>query len=306
MQVNLFQQMESDSLISELAVELLDADATRARLEFKVEQTAPDTLKVRFASDVSGNIDGSPELFNAMAQLIEAHRASGTGLIGAVYEFEKNPDGSWGVHHAYEYGEPDPHFFAARAQRPPAGFDGAADDSGADPEDGRDLSDLLRQFTFEQYEHALQTWMWIGLEDKAPVFASPFGDIFLDSEDGVWLLDIVDGKLNQLWADLDECVSALNTAAGQQDWLRADLTTAALSKGLRPKSSQILDLAVPAAVGGELTVDNVHVMDFVTAVGMAGQLHDQLRFVPEGATIRIAVQEEPKRGWRRWLPSKRT
>ncbi|GAB4584948.1 hypothetical protein [Nocardia sp. IFM 10818] len=49
--------------------------------------------------------------------------------------------------------------------------------------------------------------------------------------------------------------------------------------------SEVLDFTIPPRVGGELGLDNVDVMDFVTAAGMAGQIHDQLRFAPEGTAI---------------------
>ncbi|WP_181838465.1 hypothetical protein [Nocardia africana] len=58
-------------------------------------------------------------------------------------------------------------------------------------------------------------------------------------------------------------------------------------------------------MGGELALANIHVMDFVTGVGMAGQIHEQLRYVPEGATIQFKVQEPERRtGLRRWLPGR--
>lgn len=162
--------------------------------------------------------------------------------------------------------------------------------------------ELLRQFTSKQYRYALECWAWIGLEGREPVFASPFGDIFFESQDGVWILDIVEGTLDWGWVDLGECGSALETVAGQEDWLRADLAHAAFEHGLRPKRSEILDFAVPPKVGGELSLDNVHVMDFVTAVGMAGQIHEQLRHVPDGAAVQFKmIEPESRVGSRRWL-----
>ncbi|MFF2555135.1 hypothetical protein ACFVUS_29310 [Nocardia sp. NPDC058058] len=114
--------MEIDSAIGELAVELLDANATGARLLFRPEQTPEgESLGIGFSSDVRDDLELSEDLYAAIVQLVGMHKESGTGLIGAVYEFEKNPDDSWGMGQQYEYGEPDPHFFAARAQGAKAG-----------------------------------------------------------------------------------------------------------------------------------------------------------------------------------------
>ncbi|WP_128145278.1 hypothetical protein [Nocardia africana] len=76
--------------------------------------------------------------------------------------------------------------------------------------------ELLRRFTSKQYSQALESWAWIGVQGKEPIFASPFGDIFFDSEEGVWLLDIVEGTLEWGWTDLGECGSELDTVEGRR------------------------------------------------------------------------------------------
>ncbi|WP_369636643.1 hypothetical protein [Nocardia sp. JMUB6875] len=166
--------------------------------------------------------------------------------------------------------------------------------------------ELLRRFTPEQYQYALQSWVWIGVEGLAPVFTSPFGDVFFIAKDGVWYLDVFWGKITREWESLDECNAELQTAAGQDDYLRAMLAVTAAKQGLHPNDSEIYDLGHPVVLGGAEDAANVRVMDFVTAVGMAGQIHDQVRFIPAGAPINVSFQDpdgEPPRptGWRRWF-----
>lgn len=166
--------------------------------------------------------------------------------------------------------------------------------------------ELVRRFTPEQYRYALQTWAWIGVEGLAPVFTSPFGDVFFIGGDGVWYLDVFWGKITREWESLDECDAELQTAAGQDDYLRAMLAVTAAKQGLHPNDSEIYDLGHPAVLGGAEDAANVQVTDFVTAIGMAGQIHDQVRFIPEGAPINVSYHDpddEPERptGWRRWF-----
>lgn len=150
--------------------------------------------------------------------------------------------------------------------------------------------ELLRRFTFEQYRHALGYWAWIGLEGMEPVFTSPFGDVFLTAADGVWWLDVFYGEMLCPWRSIDECRAELQTREGQEEYLRAGLAAAAAAQGLMPSESQVYDLEHPAVLGGELEVGNVQVTDFVTALGMAGQIHDQVRFIPEGAQINLEIE----------------
>lgn len=162
--------------------------------------------------------------------------------------------------------------------------------------------ELLRRFASEQYRNALECWAWIGLEGKEPIFTSPFGDVFFAATDGVWWLDTFYGELLCHWGSIDECTAELQTREGQEQYLRAGLAAAAATQGLTPNESQVYDLGHPAVLGGELVVGNVQVMDFVTALGMAGQIHDQVRFIPEGTQVRIGGQEPERRGgWRRWF-----
>jgi hypothetical protein len=43
---------------------------------------------------------------------------------------------------------------------------------------------LTRTFTPEQYAKALESWAWLDLAGKKPVFTSAFGDIFFSAADG--------------------------------------------------------------------------------------------------------------------------
>ncbi len=169
----------------------------------------------------------------------------------------------------------------------------------------REAPPRIAQFGDEQFAVALADWEWIGLEGKQPVFTSLFGDVFLTSADGVWLLDIVEGSLTRAWATVEECEAALNDPEQQSRLLRTELVTELAARGTVPAPDQIYDFTHPPVLGGELRADNVEVMDFATAVGMAGQIHNQARFIPEGARVSIVTDEPPRRsGWRKLLGRK--
>src|SRR5690606_33747634 len=62
---------------------------------------------------------------------------------------------------------------------------------------------LIREFAPDAYDFALSSWSWIGTGDKTPRFASCFGDMFLESLDGWWFLDTVEGTLERRWNSMD-------------------------------------------------------------------------------------------------------
>ncbi|MEU7869035.1 hypothetical protein [Dactylosporangium sp. NPDC049140] len=145
---------------------------------------------------------------------------------------------------------------------------------------------LIKTFPADRFAGALDSWQWIGLEDKTPAYASLFGDIFLRGPGGVWWLDTVGGTLQRRWPSMEAVSAELNTAEGQERYLFAGLTAELARRGLTPAAEQVYDFSHPPALGGAIDPDNVDVIDFVVGVNIAGQLHDQLRALPEGTQIR--------------------
>jgi len=48
---------------------------------------------------------------------------------------------------------------------------------------------LTRSFAAEQFARGLESWQWISIGSKVPLFASPFGDVFFRADDGIWWRD---------------------------------------------------------------------------------------------------------------------
>jgi hypothetical protein len=145
--------------------------------------------------------------------------------------------------------------------------------------------DLIRRFAEQQYAAALESWQWIGLDGKTPLFTSAFGDVFFRVADGIWWLDTLEGALTRRWQALGDLQAELNTAEGQDQYLLAGLAHSAGQAGLVPGTGQILSFRHPPALGGQLDISNVEVSDFVVAVNIAGQIRDQIRNLPPGTKI---------------------
>jgi len=144
---------------------------------------------------------------------------------------------------------------------------------------------LTRNFTPEQYAEATESWGWLDLAGKTPIFTSPFGDIFFQAADGFWWLDTLEGTLTRPWQTADELSAALNSAEGQDLYLLGALAVAAERAGLVAGPDEVYDFTISPTLGGSIDVSNVSVTDFVVGVNIAGQLHDQLRGLPPGTAI---------------------
>lgn len=140
--------------------------------------------------------------------------------------------------------------------------------------------DLIRNFTAEQFTGALESWSWIGIGDRCPVFASPFGDVFFSAPDGFWYLDTLEGTLARPWATAGELSAALDDPEGQDRYLLATLAAGAERRGITPSALQVYGFKIAPVLGGGIDIGNVEAIDFVVSVNILGQVHRQVRDMP--------------------------
>jgi hypothetical protein len=140
---------------------------------------------------------------------------------------------------------------------------------------------------------ALESWQWLPIANKQAAVVTSFGDLFFQDDDGIWFLDTLGGSLERVCDSLEDLEAILNTADGQNQYLLAGLVLDATERGLSLEPGQCYDFAVNPVLGGELEIDNVEVQDFVVAVNIAGQIHEQCKDLPPGTPISEIKIVEP-------------
>ncbi|PHS05255.1 MAG: hypothetical protein COA78_15430 [Blastopirellula sp.] len=145
--------------------------------------------------------------------------------------------------------------------------------------------ELIKKFTNEQYLSALSSWDWLPLSGKSPFLANAFGDLFLEAKDGIYFLDKVDGTLEKISINKPELQKLLNTADGQERFLWLTVVKAVDSTGLIPGINEVYDFIINPVLGGEIDLPNINTTDFEVATNIAGQIHSQIKDLPEGTPI---------------------
>ncbi|MGI5191553.1 hypothetical protein ACQEVI_25665 [Promicromonospora sp. CA-289599] len=151
---------------------------------------------------------------------------------------------------------------------------------------------LIREFAPDAYEFALSSWSWIGTGDKTPRFASCFGDMFLESPDGWWFLDTVEGTLERRWSSMDGMFAELQGSDGRAEYLLEETLNAALGQGLLLGEDEVFAFLPPPAVTGTMSVSSLAPLRFAIAANLAGRIHGELNGVqPDaGASALFAAQ----------------
>ena len=145
----------------------------------------------------------------------------------------------------------------------------------------------IRRFDERSYSAALESWAWLdGVAGMSPALANAFGDLFLQAEDGSFaFLSTLDGTLGPVWPDAASLQAAINTRQAQDELLLVGLVDDASQAGLDPGPREVLSFNVPPVLGGDVSVDNLTVADFMVTVNLAGQIPEQIKDLPPGTKI---------------------
>lgn len=151
-------------------------------------------------------------------------------------------------------------------------------------------------------EAALDSWQWLPLPGKQVILVTAFADVFLSTDDGVWFLDTLEGNLQRLFNDREELKQALSTPEGQDKYLLSPFVDRAVRDGLSLNDSQCYDFKIHPVIGGKIAYENMERRDFIVALNLRGQIHEQVRHLKPGTKISSfkMVSEPPKRPW--WKP----
>jgi hypothetical protein len=129
-------------------------------------------------------------------------------------------------------------------------------------------------------------WSWLVKGRIRPVAASKFGDWFLERPNGtIEMLDAIEGTLEKVAANYSEFQRLVNTQEKQEEWLLSELVLTLHQKNVVPARGECYSFKLPLVLGGKAESDNVELCDFRLWVSICGQIHDQVRALPEGTPI---------------------
>jgi hypothetical protein len=138
----------------------------------------------------------------------------------------------------------------------------------------------------------LEFWRWLIPALHQPLFATALGDLFLADPDGqVLWLDVGDGQLKLVAASEAAFQKAATEPDNNRLWFGTVLVDQlrAAGKVLRPGECYCY-LQLPMT-GGGYEPGNFRVYDVVTHFRVWGPIHEQLRDLPDGATVEFKVVE---------------
>lgn len=134
-------------------------------------------------------------------------------------------------------------------------------------------------------ERALAAWKWLRPPRTSVSLVSPFGDLFFETSDGVVMLDMMEGRLRVVAKDRDAFIQAVGDETYRDELLGEIWVQTAAQRGLSLGPRDCLDWTLPPVLGGQCSAETLAKTLFVVKADLAGQLHEQVKDLPEGAPI---------------------
>ncbi|WP_148087920.1 DUF1851 domain-containing protein [Gemmata obscuriglobus] len=130
-------------------------------------------------------------------------------------------------------------------------------------------------------------------EDSVPWRMNRYGDLFLISSDGaVSMLDVGTGTLTTVASNATSFDAQLTDEEIADQWLMGSLVESAVAAGLMIGRGECYGFKRPPVLGGDYTVENTFVLPVSEHLAFLGELHKQLRDMPDGSSVELKIRRE--------------
>jgi hypothetical protein len=143
-------------------------------------------------------------------------------------------------------------------------------------------------------ERLRQDWAWLLPQQWTPLLFSAFGDVFLERADGVvsWL-NTGTGELVDVAADR-QCFRTALAGDAIENWFLPPLIEKLHDLGKILEPGQCYSYTIfPVFAEGKYEPDNIWVSPMKEHFGLSGDLHRQLKSLPNGQKVQIVINDSP-------------
>lgn len=153
------------------------------------------------------------------------------------------------------------------------------------------LNDLTVNFSNLDVENILTDWHWLIGDNKLPVLLTACGNAFIQDTKNktVHFLDTVDGSIEEVTESPKEFELYLSDKEFIISYFEVELIGDLMKSGVNLQENKIYSYIKPPILGGKCEIENIEVTDISVHFSIAGQIHCQVKDLPEGTQINDVV-----------------
>ncbi len=150
--------------------------------------------------------------------------------------------------------------------------------------------DLSINFSSIDGDKLLTDWIWLIGKDKQPIMVTSIGDMFLQDLNGkIYWLNVGEGLLDIVSENIDDFKSKLKDESQVDEWFMIGLVQEIKESGLELAEGKLYGFKKLPVIGGEYRPDNFELTDLEVHFSLAGQIHQQIRDLPDGTKVNFKV-----------------
>lgn len=148
------------------------------------------------------------------------------------------------------------------------------------------INDLTISAKGVDMDNLLSDWTWAMPEPLRPVLLTALGDAFAQGESGaIYFVDMIEGKVRVVADDGESFQSLLRNNQFVTDHMFPSRVVEFRDAGMSLSAGQVYSHRKLLVLGGDDDIENFEVTDVSVHISIHGQVHQQVKDLPEGASI---------------------
>ncbi len=137
----------------------------------------------------------------------------------------------------------------------------------------------------------LSTWLWLTV-DKSIVALTKSGDALLKNDEGhLFFLDVGGGTCEFKADDYQDFFDKKLSYELTEELILPVLVDKLLAHGINLKPTQVYSYTILPIIGGAYDEKNMYAVDLHEHYNLTGEIHFQLKDIPDGAEVEIKVKK---------------
>lgn len=148
------------------------------------------------------------------------------------------------------------------------------------------LNDLTINPESVDLDELLADWNWAMPEPMCPVLLTALGDIFAEGDTGaIYFVDVIEGHIRMVAEDNAAFEELLSDAEFVTDHFFPSRVVELREAGIELEANQVYSHQQPLVLGGNDELENYETSDVSIYISIQGQIHEQVKDLPEGTVI---------------------